>query len=80
MGLQDLARDEKSKKQVEVKGSPKCKHVVLLHLITFLTSKLHTSCRLLSNLSDYLYLTYLASAHPLFGDHILPSPISPRAR
>lgn len=25
-------------------------------------------------------LTYLASAHPLFGDHILPSPISPRAR
>lgn len=79
MGLQDLARDEKSKKHVEVKGSPKCKHV-LLNLVTFLTSKLHTSCRLLSNLSDYLNLTYLASAHPLFGDHILPSPISPRAR
>lgn len=25
-------------------------------------------------------LTYFASAQPLFGDHILPSPISPRAR
>ena len=28
----------------------------------------------------YYDLTYLASAHPLLGDHILPSPISPRAR
>lgn len=27
-----------------------------------------------------IWLTYLASAHPLLGDHILPSPISPRAR
>lgn len=31
-------------------------------------------------LSEYLDRTYFASAHPLLGDHIFPSPISPRAK
>lgn len=29
---------------------------------------------------EYKDRTYFASAHPLLGDHIFPSPISPRAK
>lgn len=82
MGLQDLVGDKRKTNTIAVKGSTKSKHVLwnlVTFSVTFLTSveeeKKEKAAVILRH-----NLTYFASAQPLFGDHILPSPISPRAR